>query len=192
MSTLAPAAKSKKKKSARPAGPPDERFWIKYSQNHELPLSVTSSLFIHALALGFVGLVLAGFLAGLFNHKRPPEVQPFAIGGDGGGGGDPNGSVATPGAEAINPGAEAAKQVNAKPEAIPPVEPKDLNIKIMPDSPLINPSQVVQRVEGTQTLSPANLDEAIKRAQARAVASRDKGKGGEGGGGGKGSGARTI
>jgi hypothetical protein len=191
MSTSAPAAKAKKK-LARPAGLPDERFWIKYSQNHELPLSVTSSLFIHALALGFVGLVLAGVLAGLFTKQRRPEVMAVSVAG--GGGGDPNGSVESPGAEAINPGTEAAKQTNAKPEAIPPIEPKDLKVPPVTDKPLINTSEIA-RMENLKPMSAAtdNLSTEIKKAQDRVAAAhtRAKGQGGTGKNGGEGSGDGT-
>jgi hypothetical protein len=187
MSTATKSPKSKKPVN-RPAGLPDERFWIKYSQHHELPLSITSSLFIHALVLGFVGLVLAGILAGIFSKQRPPEVQSFAM--EAGGGGDPNGSVESNGKAEINPGTESVKQV--KQEAVPQLENKDLKTPVLTDAPLINPSDVV-RVEGTQTLSPANLQDALKKAMARADAarSREKGLGGDGKGGGQGSGTGT-
>jgi hypothetical protein len=191
MSTSAPAAKAKKK-LARPAGLPDERFWIKYSQNHELPLSVTSSLFIHALALGFVGLVLAGVLAGLFTKQRRPEVMAVSVAG--GGGGDPNGSVESPGAEAINPGTEAAKQTNAKPETISPIEPKDLKVPPVTEKPLIDSAEVV-RMENLKPMSAAadNLSAEIKKAQDRVAAARTraKGQGGQGTGGGLGDGTGT-
>lgn len=108
MSTTAPTPKAKTK-MARPAGLPDERFWIKYSQHHELPLSVTSSVFIHAVVLGLVGLILAGILSGLFSKTvRPADVKTFAMAG--GGGGDPNGNTDGPSDIALPSGNEVKEK----------------------------------------------------------------------------------
>src|SRR5580700_11123624 len=80
MSTATAPPKGKSKK-AKPAGLPDERFWIKYSPHHELPLSAASSVFVHALAFGVIGLILAGFLSGLFGGRHPAEVKAIEIAG---------------------------------------------------------------------------------------------------------------
>jgi hypothetical protein len=185
MSTTAPTIKISKKNN-KLAGMPDERFWIKYSQNHELPLSITSSLFIHAVAIGVVGLILAGFLAGMFTQKRPPEVQAFAMGG---GGGDPNGSVESPGEAAVPAGREAVKQDRTAPA--PVVENKEpLKVPTTNEVPLVASTEVTGRWEESKALSSTSLKDVIKEANAKAAraASRAQGRGGDGSGGGAGNG----
>src|SRR5262245_37272678 len=81
-------------KQQRPLLPPDEKFWIRYSAHHELPLAGMTSFFIHGLVFGL--MALAGFWY-LFQREsesnRPPtmDMVESAGGGDGpeGAGGEP-------------------------------------------------------------------------------------------------------
>lgn len=188
MSTATPTPKAKVKK-ARPAGLPDERFWIKYSQHHELPLSVTSSVFIHALALGLIGVILAGLLSGLFGGKHQAEIKPFQLAG--GGGGDPNGN--TDGATEI--AVPAGNEVTEKTKPTEPIQPVETTKKPLetPDTkhdPLVN-SNEISRLMQEPTLSPKSLSDVGQAASKRLAAAIAKGQGGPGHGGGLGRGEGT-
>jgi hypothetical protein len=69
-----------KDKDTPPLIPPDERFWQRYSPNHEFPLSSASSAVLHVLVLGI--LALAGF--GFIYRDGPVDVDALVIGGGGG------------------------------------------------------------------------------------------------------------
>jgi hypothetical protein len=184
MST-ATAPKQGKPKKTGPAGLPDERFWIKYSPHHELPLSVTSSLFIHAMAFGVVGLILAGFLSGLFSPKPPPPVQVIGIAG-GGGGGDPNGGEA--GADPATVTGKEATEPIKQADSVKPVDAnKDLTPPPATAQPIVKdegPARLFQQI----TLSPKNLGEVGRKASDQLAAIAAKGQGGPGEGRGQGGG----
>ena len=184
MSTVTPPTRAKPKKGG-PAGLPDERFWVKYSPHHELPLSVTSSLFIHAMAFGVIGLILAGILSGLFSPKPPPPVQAFGIAG--GGGGDPNGANG-----GTDPAPSMGKEVTEtakQPDPVQPVEPnKELTPPTTPMQPIVNPNEGPSRLFQQVTLSPKNLSDVARTANDRLAAIAEKGQGGNGKGGGLGDG----
>ena len=186
MST-ATAPKKGKLKKAGPAGLPDERFWIKYSPHHELPLSVTSSLFLHALAFGLIGLILAGFLSGLFGVKKPAPVQTFALAG--GGGGDPNGNGEVNSEAAVPTGKEAVDKPKTTDPA-PTIENKDLKPPTAVTEPLVKPNEGSSRLFEEATLSPKNLSDVARQANDRLNAIA-KGKAGPGVGGGEGGGEGT-
>jgi serine/threonine protein kinase len=91
--------------------PPEERFWKRYSRHHELPLSVASSVFLHALGLGALALILTGTLLGLLgmkNERLPIEAIQVA-----GGGGNELGSGNGPANGAIPAGPESLKEPSA-------------------------------------------------------------------------------
>lgn len=72
----------------QPLVPPDEQFWQRYSPHHELPLSATTSVMLHGLALALI--VALAYLA--FRHteaSKPLSVDAITIAG---GSGDPNGA----------------------------------------------------------------------------------------------------
>lgn len=72
---------------SRTATPPDERFWRRYSERHELPLAGATSIFAHALVLGV--LILAGILMASRWHderRQPPSMDVVLMEGAGGGG----------------------------------------------------------------------------------------------------------
>ena len=183
MSTATAPKKGTPKKTG-PAGLPDERFWIKYSPHHELPLSVTSSVFIHAMAFGVIGLILAGFLSGLFSPKPPPPVQAFTIGG---GGGDPNGGEA-----GTDPAPSNGKEVTETVKQADPVQPVEANKDLTPPpatvQPLVKPDEGPSRLFQQVTLSPKNLGDVARTANDRLAAIAAKGQGGPGNGGGQGGG----
>src|SRR5437868_428987 len=64
--------------------PPEERFWKRYSPNHEFPLSSATSAVIHLFVLGVMALGARTFA----NWGAPVDVDAIEIGG---GGGSPNG-----------------------------------------------------------------------------------------------------
>ncbi len=194
MSTSAPAGKSKKKKSTKPAGLPDERFWIKYSQNHELPLSVTSSVFIHVLAFGFVALILAGIFSGLFGRTNKPEVKSFAVAGGGGNGG--TGDTEAIGEASIPTGTEAAVKPTPT-EPIKPIETKELLPPNPSIEPIVKPNEGPSRIVEETILSNSRMsdiakkaNEALASAEAKRAGPGEKGTGG-GRGGGNGTGTGT-
>jgi hypothetical protein len=78
----------------KPLLPPEERFWQRYSPNHEFPTAGVTSFFVHGLILG--ALVLGGIWylsARDSDNRKPPsmDVVQVAGGGDGfeGAGGEP-------------------------------------------------------------------------------------------------------
>jgi hypothetical protein len=185
MSTATAPQKKNKPKKAGPGGLPDERFWIKYSPHHELPLSVTSSLFLHAVVYGTIGLVLAGFLSGLFGHKQPPEVT--VIGVAGGGGGDPNGIDG--GTEAVPPTGKEVTEKNKSPDpVVADAQPKDLTPPTTKAEPLIKPTDGPSRLFEQVTLSPKNMSDVARAASDRLASIAAKGQGGNGTDGGLGEG----
>src|SRR5262249_24656059 len=63
---------------------PDERFWVRYSPHHELPLSATGSVTLHALVFGL--LLLAGVIAAVLGWSgTKPHNTPFELASGGGG-----------------------------------------------------------------------------------------------------------
>src|SRR6476659_7637751 len=79
------ATKSPPQAAVRPAQPPDEKFWVKYSPHHELPISGMASLAWHTLAV--VLIVLVAWVIGNRGQDDMP-LEMIQIGGSGGGGGD--------------------------------------------------------------------------------------------------------
>src|SRR5438093_278210 len=59
--------------------PPDERFWQRYSPNHEFPLSSASSAMIHLFVLGFLVLGAKTLAA----WDSPVDVDALVVGGRG-------------------------------------------------------------------------------------------------------------
>ncbi len=188
MSTATASPKGKPKK-ARPAGLPDERFWIKYSPHHELPLSAASSVFVHAVAFGVIGLILAGFLSGLFGGKHPAEVRAIEVAG--GGGGNPNGSVENPGESAVPTGAEAIETKPKNSDPIQPIDTKDLKTPTPPTEPLVSTNENATRLFKETKLSQTNLSDLARKANDRLASPSSKGQGGAGSGGGMGDGNGT-
>src|SRR3954469_23362813 len=73
--------------------PPDEKFWVKYSPHHELPISGLASLTWHTLAV-----VLVVVVAWVVSRGGPADVPIEVIQlGTSGGGGSPTGVGNGPG-----------------------------------------------------------------------------------------------
>src|SRR5262245_30598210 len=75
------------------AKPPDEKFWVKYSPHHELPISGLASLAWHTLAVVLV-VVVAWVAFKTKSEDMPIEMVQI---GAGGGGGSPRGVGDGPG-----------------------------------------------------------------------------------------------
>ncbi|HEV3445619.1 MAG TPA: hypothetical protein VG099_13310 [Gemmataceae bacterium] len=79
------AKASTKEKEPALLVPPEERFWKRYSPNHEFPLSSASSALMHLCALGILALGAHSFA----NWATPVPIDAIEIGG---GGGRPDGA----------------------------------------------------------------------------------------------------
>jgi len=180
--------------ATRPAGPPDERFWKRYSPHGEMPLSMAGSFAFHLLVLG--GLVLGALYlsALLFRDARSIPVDPVRLDLGGGGGsktGSGTGKGVGGGVEDVGPdkGGQASvdgadEKVTPRP-ALTPTEKADLNVKFDPETVrYINDTPT----EGVKAF--ARLDEKFRRTLADGI-NPGAGKGGTGEGGGKGTGKGT-
>jgi hypothetical protein len=179
------------KVSAKPwpaAFPPEERFWQRYSRNHEFPLST----FLAAALYVLVGFLI--FFGGYFlynwskRHDEPLPVEAIAL--DAGGGGNPNGSGTGPGDRAPNLGAEAtvkqdttaSPQPELKNESVEKAEAEQVKLPPLP--------------EGTRAIADASanhraLDQMSNDARQqllKGLKQPSPGKGGSGTGGGQGAG----
>src|SRR5262249_4868852 len=114
--------------------PPDERFWVKYSRHHELPISSMASL-AWQVFLGMLIVVVALVIAG--NRDGGMPIETISIGG-GGPGGAGNDSSAPGGLREAADGQETPKDVRPleTPADVPAVQiqPADL-LKNMPIDP---------------------------------------------------------
>ena len=172
----------------RPAGLPDERVWIKYSPHNELPISVSSSLFIHVVVLGVIGLILAGFLGRLFGpHDKTPDVLLFDM--PGGGGGPLDGAGDNPALGARPTGSEVIQKNNPQ-EAVPPIESKELPTPTNDSPPVVSTEDFSNRIlPEMNVLSNQRLSNVAKEADRKiAAAIAGKGLGGPGSDGGMGKG----
>jgi hypothetical protein len=187
MATETPVVNNKQSVAApkTPQAPPAGAFWKRYSPHHELPLSLSSSFFLHVL--GFV--LLGGFLLTFLGLNRDKGIEVDAIRVSGGGGnkegiGSNPGDGVLPSNEAITdkPQAEAVT-TNTNPEKLvkPEVKPPEITL---PDTG--------RPVEPNTTAAQTNLSAAGKKAREKlAGALAGKGQGGPGSGGGQGSGTGT-
>lgn len=147
--------------------PPDDSIWVRYSPNHEFPLSAFASVLSHL----FVVLLVALFGSLIFNwsvEAEPPTLGNIVIaggGGDGEGGGDPN---------AANERVEAV-QVDPKKESV--TSGLTLDLSQLSNDTL---TRMAEQAKSERERALA-LQEQAKRAG-------EKGLGGSGTGGGKGTG----
>ncbi len=176
--------------------PPDEAFWIRYSPNHEFPLSSVSSVAVHILAL--VLLLIFGWLAAnVFEkpiHRPPVEAVRF----EGGGGGKKTGVGGGPGVDKAAPQeANAEFDPKANPDNLPEpdrrvnldrIKAPDFQNRFDPEALRIlnqpNPPPNLGKI--------ALLDESVRRKiQPGKPQTAGQGDGGSGRGGGKGDGDGT-
>jgi hypothetical protein len=76
-----------------PEMPPEPSVFLKYSQHHEFPLSTMASIVSHGLVL-LMAMLAAGMFFSWGSDREAPDVDNIVFaggGGDGEGGGDPNG-----------------------------------------------------------------------------------------------------
>jgi hypothetical protein len=187
MATKAPPAPVAKQNQ-----PPDEKFWVKYSPHHELPISGMASLAWHTLA---VVLIVAVAWVVAHNSRDDMPIEMIQLGNPGGGGG-PNGVGNGPGDGRTTAGlVEAARSELPADAKMPEESLKDISgIQITPrdllDDVEINKDferellKITER--GTQTAKKlADLDARMRKAL------MGPGQGGPGSGGGKGTGTST-
>jgi hypothetical protein len=192
MSSSAPVmANSKATAGKQSRTPPDEKFWVRYSQHHELPLSSATSVMVHVLGIALIAL--GAWLAYLLGWAGPEPLPAVGVVALGGGGGDPKGAVGEtdPRTQTVDKDVVDPKTADAKIEA-PPLPDANLQVPENSDPVVILPT--LTNPDGSRPF-PAN--EMIKRlasiqSDARKQmfnALQDKGQGGPGTGGGAGKGA---
>ncbi|GIW82500.1 MAG: hypothetical protein KatS3mg105_4307 [Gemmatales bacterium] len=159
--------------------PPEEKFWQRYSANHEFPLSATSSLVLHGLALALLigmGYILAKL--GFSERERPLPVDAIVIAGGGGNPtGDGNAAGNLPRVEDVGD----PKQVDRKDEPLPELTlPKPFVKEFVqtPDDARFIDETSRENVEKITRLGQSARD-LLSRVQP------GKGSGGPGSGGGK-------
>jgi hypothetical protein len=102
-------------------GPPEEKFWKRYSPHHELPLSSIASISLHVLGIGL--LILFGYIA---SKLFVDADQPLPIGiMEPGGGGEPEGSANSQSEGQVAHGPEIAPTIpKTETPTQPPTESK--------------------------------------------------------------------
>jgi len=184
------AIASTKEKEPALLVPPEERFWKRYSPNHEFPLSSASSALMHLFALGILALGAHSFA----NWATPVPIDAIEIGG---GGGRPEG-VEGPAAGQF-PRKEDLQDVvnNAAPAPEAPLRGQDLKQVAKPNEKVIEPPD--QRLIDGETAEAnrkqlSKLGEQVRdrlNALRRAQASKGIHGPGEQGGKGPGKGLRN-
>jgi hypothetical protein len=168
--------------------PPDERFWVKYSRHHELPISSMASLTWHVLV--GVLIVVVGFIVARSRSNDMP-IETVEVGG----GGNPNGVGNGPGiggapmveAAAQQPPADAIRAAEPLVENVPlQIAPKDL-LPGIEDDPDAQRELVKITERGNQALRKLEkLDADFRKSL---LGPPGQGRGGPGSGGGSGTGA---
>src|SRR5947209_7489396 len=193
------ATKTQPPPAAAPAQPPDEKFWVKYSRHHELPISGMASLAWHTLIIGFIVIVAWVITAGA-RDEMPIEV--VSLSGDAGSGGL-NGTGADRNIGNGSPRVEAVEASQLPPDAQRPTDPlQDIpGLKITPKD-LLKEVEVDQEADrdlikitehGTRTLQQlAQVDKQIREKLLAGIGNGTPGgKGGSGGGPDGGSGTEA-
>jgi hypothetical protein len=177
---------------ATPAQPPDEKFWVKYSRHHELPISGMASLAWHTLVIALVVIVVWVIAAGT-KDDMPIEVVDF-VGGPGSG----SGTGTSPGAGG-NPLVEAVDASQLPPDAPPPTKPLQdipglqVKMKDMLDDIKVDQDSQREFIEiskrGTDALNKlAQVDKSIQKRLLAGIGNGTQGSGNGGSGGGTGEG----
>jgi hypothetical protein len=167
---------------------PEERFWIRYSPHHELPLSSVSSFAVHALAIGL--LLLVGFLlAPLFGDRNKLPVDPVRF-IDSGGGGTKGGTAEGPGVSGGQPKEDVGED-NKKNNPTVPVKAPELPLTVAEANNIpFKDDPAAQRFiqQPTDQLREfSKLDKSVQDSLRRGI-NGSPGQGGTGSDGGKGSG----
>lgn len=191
MAVDTPIANNKQVKSGRRTAqaPPEGAFWKRYSTHHELPLSLSSSIFLHIV--GFV--LLGGFLLAFFGLNQNKEL-PVDVIQVGGGGGNPDG-VGNNRGDGVLPSGEALPDKDNTPPVAPAqtLNPEKLDAR-QPKKPDLD----LPKTEGPR---PIDADTSVNDSRISAIREKlrvkiageiaGKGEGGPGKGGGKGRGTGT-
>jgi hypothetical protein len=178
-----PAAKRVKKPVRQP---PDQRFWKRYSKHHELPLSVVSSVFLHALGLGALALILTGALLTLLGMKSEPlQIEAIQVAGGSGteqgiGAGPANGEIPS-GPESLKEQAATAAKSDTPAPTRPPPQLDPVQDKIVTRPLDVEPPPSSDRQGGA--------DQRLRERIRDLIAGKGKGGAGGGGGAGRGQGA---
>lgn len=201
------ASTTAKEKNLQQA-PPEERFWVRYSPHHELPLSGLSSLAIHVVV--FLLVIVAGALAYWFRWSDKDKSLPVeAVTWDkGGGGGSPGGIGDAPGTR--NPGEPEAVDRQPLDPNKPPEAPKREKLESPEASPLRLPevkdpnvrrlieagNEAVASIAALNEGTRARLSKGLRSGQGQGGGGSDGGKDrgkdkGKDGGVGQGSGTLT-
>ncbi len=173
--------------------PPDERFWQRYSQHGELPLSGATSVALHLLVFGFA-LMMAWLAYSVFNHTSrslPVEAVRLDLGG---GGGNPHGVGDGPG---VGKAPEETGTAEAAPTHRDPTETvKRPDLKVEPGArkPFQFDDSAVRYIHRSETASSQALQKLAQaniRIQLPDGKAPGHGRGGTGEGGGSGDGKGT-
>lgn len=177
MATVAPSKKSQSQQ------PPDERFWVKYSPKHEMPLSSASSIALHVLAVGVLALIFL-YAKNLDHHNDPIDVSSIELEGGGGGSPDGQGNDNGKNSKVEMPTGDNSKATGEK----PPDKPTEALA-----TPILDPTDVAFDDNGREIdIDPAvlaglkKLPEDFRKNAFNGV--KAEGQGGKGTGGGKGNG----
>jgi hypothetical protein len=177
----------------RESVPPEERFWVRYSPHHELPLSGVGSFTAHLLVIGLL-LLCAYPLAHLFSrpvHQVPVEVVHLEPDGIPGGGGD--GPAARPPAGKVEVGNEDRPNRHRDPDL--PKRP-ELTVRGPKVEKVFDPKAVRQVQQGDLLPDPAafkKLAEKVRSMEGEPGAGgKVPGGNGEGPGPGKGKLNRRV
>ncbi len=166
---------------------PEERFWVKYSPNQELPISSLSSIALHLIVGVGMILLFAFVLSGTRDNDMPVETLALGDNPNAGGGGDPNGSSVTN--ISGQPRGEKLSDEIPLNEPLPTVSlgaQPDIRTAL-PDLPIRSDAD---RALPDSTEAKDKLKDAGK-ASPNTGPPQSAGKGGTGSGGGSGSGTGT-
>ena len=188
-----PAGKNSAPAGAKPPkGPPEERFWQRYSPHHEFPLSTVSSIVLHGLLLALVAVI---FTKLLWREGDNDPLSLDAIQVDAGGGGNPEG-VGDARGDGVIPTKQEAADAQQKQNVVTPdqVAKNDKLEKPTPEAPKIDvptdPDRVISDAAGPPIENFLALKESAQKNRISGKVA-GKGKGGTGSGGGQGSGTGT-
>jgi hypothetical protein len=180
-------------------GPPEEKFWKRYSPHHELPLSSIASISVHVLGIGL--LILFGYIA---SKLFVDADQPLPIGiMEPGGGGEPEGSANGQSDAKVAHGPEIAPTIPKTETPMPPPTESKLpepTPQAPPALPTPNAEPNSERVISENEKAEQNFKGEVEKALFQNLGAPKKGQGeGEGpgvgggpGGSGTGKGNMTV
>jgi hypothetical protein len=166
--------------------PPDERFWVKYSPHHELPVSSASSLTLHVLIIGLV--ILIGYMLSQSRQQQSQPVQQDAVEIAGGGGLEGDSLGTGTGGKTVG---ERTEQVaNSSPRGKSEVQSSQPSADLKLPEASKTPLDVPKSTESTEPYESAisglsELEKAVREdfdRQTKAVAARAAAKASKSGG----------